>query len=92
MFFTLTGGNNMNKQEMVNEIALNALIQNPKVIYDVWLGGEFKDVNQFIRLFDSLNKYEVDPECDEGDTIINVDEIDYNRDVFMEKLKTEKLI
>jgi len=93
MCFIVTGGNNMkatftyadlNKQDLVDEIAWRALMAQPRDVYMEWLDGQVCNVDELIDLFDYLN--------DELNRKTSNDMADMYKDDFMEKLKIEKLL
>jgi hypothetical protein len=97
MCFILTGGNNMkeekittftyadlNKQDLVDEIAWRALMAQPRYVYMEWLDGQVCNIDELIDLFDYLN--------DELNRKTSNDMADMYKDDFMEKLKIEKLL
>ena len=76
-------------QELIKSIALIALLDDPKFIYNELVTQSYNiDQKTFVRVFDSVNEYEIDPECDEEDNVLNVDEVDLNKDTFLKKFKS----
>ena len=75
--------------ELIKAIALIALLDDPKFIYNELVAQSYViDQKTFSRVFNSVNEYEIDPECDEQDNILNICEVDLNKDTFLEKFKS----
>ena len=75
--------------ELIKAIALIALLDDPKFIYNELVAQSYViDQKTFFRVFNSVNEYEIDPECDEQDNILNICEVDLNKDTFLEKFKS----
>ena len=80
---------NDDNQELIKAIALIALLDDPKFIYNELVAQSYViDQKTFFRVFNSVNEYEIDPECDEEDNILNVYEVDHNKDTFLKKFKS----
>ena len=80
---------NDDDQELIKSIALIALLDDPKFIYNELVAQSYNiDQKTFVRVFDSVNEYEIDPECDEEDNVLNVDAVDLNKDTFLKKFKS----
>ena len=74
----------LNKQDLIDEIAWRALMVQPRDVYMEWLDGQVCNAEELIDLFDYLN--------DKLNRSIDNDMADIYRDDFMEKLKIDKLI
>ena len=74
----------LNKQDLIDEIAWRALMAQPRDVYMEWLDGEVCNVEELIDLFDYLN--------DKLNRSTSKDIADIYRNDFMEKLKIDKLI
>jgi hypothetical protein len=74
----------LNKQDLVDEIAWRALMAQPRYVYMEWLDGQVCNIDELIDLFDYLN--------DELNRKTSNDMADMYKDDFMEKLKIEKLL
>ena len=74
----------LNKQDLVDEIAWRALMAQPKDVYMEWLDGEVCNVEELIDLFDYLN--------DKLNRSTSNEMADIYKEDFMENLKIDKLI
>ncbi len=79
---------NNDDQELIKSIVLIALLDDPKFIYNELAQSYNIDQKTFIRVFHSVNEYEIDPECDEGDNTLNDYEVDNNKKTFLKKFKS----
>ena len=74
----------LNKQDLIDEIAWRALMAQPRDVYMQWLDGEVCNVEELIDLFDYLN--------DKLNRRTSKDMADIYKEDFIENLKIDKLI